>query len=193
MSCFIMTSCFFLVNRAHSTNVDPAALQHFSRQQDPQATRWYLRWEATAVKWLKSLIYQKKQLTLFSWSGCRQYCMRCAEHMMCSGLRLQPPIGKLNQFWWVLMFSMTNQGTLLRKGLSFCTASLCNSRSDKAVSRNEVMPGKVHLRQRCFHFFHMLRLQLAVITRPSACNTCPWVHIYLGCVLDCLLNSMRQE
>lgn len=50
---------------------DPAALQPFSRQQDLQATCWYLRREATAIKWLKSLIYQQKQLVVHSSCGCR--------------------------------------------------------------------------------------------------------------------------
>lgn len=133
-----------------------------------------------AIKWLKSLNYQQKQLVVLSSHGCRWYypsstawcvlvwgCGLPFESLMNSG-----------GFW---CFSLSTQE--YRNSLSSSSASLWNSRSEEVASRKQHMPGRGNPSgvSTCPHVV------------PSACNTYPWVHIYLGCALNHQVSNMRLE
>lgn len=148
MSCFITTSCFLYWSK-HTVPTWPCTLQHFSQQQDLLATCSYLRWEAMAIKWLKSLIYQQKQLVALSWCGCRwHYPSSTAWCVLVWGCGLPFESLMSSGAFWCFLLSTQEHGN----DLSSSTAFLWNIRSEEIASRKQHVPGRGHLSQWCFHF-----------------------------------------
>lgn len=112
----ILVSCLGLWWHCVFSSDPSTALQPFSKQWERRSSRpqcRYLRWEATTIKFLKSLICQPQQFLWFSSRGCRQHYV--LHHVMFLGLRLNSSVQNLNQFWCFSKLSVSFQGTQLQK------------------------------------------------------------------------------